>query len=135
SVCHVSNVLGGREPVEEVVKLAHTRGVPVLVDGAQAAPHIPVDVRKIGCDFYAFSGHKTYGPSGAGVLYGTTEWLEKLPPSLGVAVRAGHLRARPLMRKFGIGGAVRASFGVYNTPAEVGVLVEAVERCARRAGR
>jgi cysteine desulfurase/selenocysteine lyase len=238
SVGHVSNVLGGREPVEEVVKLAHARGVPVLVDGAQAAPHIPIDVREIGCDFYAFSGHKTYGPSGVGVLYGTTAWLEKLPPSLGgepmaeevtftgytpkpppekfaagvpaiastvalstaleylsglgrkrvaghvrglaaraaegldaidgvrvlgdvadrvsvvsfavegaepqrvatfldhsagIAVRSGHLSAQPLLNKYGLDGAVRASFGAYNTAAEADTLIEAVERCARRA--
>lgn len=240
AVSHVSNVLGGREPVEEVVRLAHDRGVPVLVDGAQAAPHLPVDVRAIGCDFYAFSGHKTYGPSGVGVLYGTSEWLDRLPPSLGgepmaaevtfegytpkpppekfsagvpaiastvalgtavdylaglgmrrvsdhvrrlaaataealtgidgvrvvgavrdrvsvvtftvegveprtvaefldrtaaIAVRADHLSARPLLRTYGLEEAVRASFGLYNTPAEVEALADAVSRCARRAGR
>ena len=240
AVTHISNVLGGLEPVEEVVRVAHARGVPVLVDGAQAAPHVPVDVRANGCDFYAFSGHKTYGPSGVGVLYGTTEWLEKLPPSLGgepmaadvtfdgwtpkpppekfsagvpalastvslgtaldymtklgrpriarhvrglataaakalaeiegvriignvadrvsvvtftidgvepeaaaefldrsesIAVRAGHLSARPLLRTMGLEGAVRASFGVYNTPAEIDVLAEAVGRCVRAKAR
>jgi cysteine desulfurase/selenocysteine lyase len=239
SLTHVSNVTGGRQPVEEVVKLAHARGVPVLVDGAQAAPHIPVDVRKIGCDFYAFSGHKCYGPSGVGVLYGTAEWLDKLPPSLGgepmaaevtftgytpkpppekfaagvpalastvslgtaleylsglgrkqvaahvrrlaaaaaealeaidgvrvlgrvadrvsvvsftvdgaeaeevakhldrtagIAVRAGHLSAQPLVRKFGLESAVRASFAAYSTPTEVRALADAVAECARRKG-
>jgi cysteine desulfurase/selenocysteine lyase len=238
AVVHVSNVLGGREPVEEVVKLAHARGVPVLVDGAQAVPHLPVDVRKIGCDFYVFSGHKMYGPSGVGAVYGTTEWLEKLPATMGgepmaadvtfegytvkpppekfsagvpaiaatmafgttceyltaakmrevsrhvrglakaaagglaaidgvrvlgdvadrvsvvsflvdgaepakvaqfldrsagVAVRADHLSAKPLLRQLGTEEAVRASFGLYNTPAEVAVLLDAVARCARSA--
>lgn len=66
SLTHVSNVTGGRQPVEQVVELAHARGVPVLIDAAQSAPHIPIDVRKIGCDFLAFSGHKCYGPSGVG---------------------------------------------------------------------
>lgn len=237
---HVTNVLGGRQPVEEVVKLAHARGVPVLVDGAQAAPHLPIDVRKIGCDFYALSGHKCYGPSGVGVLYGTRERLEELPASMGgepmadevtfekyttkpppekfaagvpalastvafadavayltglgrkrvaehvralasaaaeklaaidgvrvlgspadrvsvvaftidgveprraaefldrsagLAVRADHLSCRPLLRKFGLEAAVRASFGVYNTPAEVELLADAVGRCARRRGK
>jgi len=236
AVTQVSNVLGGLEPVEEVVKLAHARGVPVLVDGAQAAPHVPVDVRAIGCDFYAFSGHKAYGPSGVGVLYGTAEWLKKLPPSLGgepmaeevtfegytpkappekfsagvpaiastvaladaleylmrlrmgrvgkhvraladraatrlaeidgvrlvgnvedrvsvvtwtmdgvdpeegvefldktagIAVRGDHLSAKPLLREYGLEKAVRASFGIYNTPAEVDLLAETVERCLR----
>ena len=70
SVAHVSNALGTVNPVREIVELAHARGVPVLVDGAQAAPHLPVDVQALGCDFYAFSGHKMYGPTGIGVLYG-----------------------------------------------------------------
>jgi cysteine desulfurase/selenocysteine lyase len=240
SVVHVSNVTGGRQPVEDIVELAHDRGVPVLVDGAQAAPHIPVDVRAIGCDFYAFSGHKTYGPSGVGVLYGTADWLDRLPPSLGgepmavevtfdgyevkpppekfsagvpalastvaladaleylsglgreavaahvrglaksaavalgeidgvtvlgrprdrvscvaftldgidpqevaefldetagVAVRSGHLSARPLLKVLGTDGAVRASFGAYNTPAEVKVLADAVRACVASGGK
>jgi cysteine desulfurase/selenocysteine lyase len=240
AVAHVSNVLGGVEPVEEVVKLAHARGVPVLIDGAQAAPHIPVNMQKIGCDFYAFSAHKTYGPSGVGVLYGTMEWLKRLPPSLGgepmvedvsfegwtpkplpekfaagvpalastislteaveylgglgmsrvsahvrglastaagglaaidgvrvvgsvqdrvsvvafsidgvepervaefldrssgLAVRAGHLSAKPLLQSLGLQGAVRASFGVYNTADEVETLLEAVSRCVRAKAR
>lgn len=236
AVSQVSNVLGGLEPVEEVVRLAHDKGVPVLVDGAQAAPHVPVDVRQLGCDFYAFSGHKAYGPSGVGILYGTAEWLDRLPPSLGgepmaedvtfegytpkgppekfsagvpaiastvalgdalkylmklrmsrvadhvraladraatklteidgarlvgnvrdrvsvvtwtmdgvdpekavefldrsaaIAVRGDHLSAMPLLRRYGLEKAVRASFGIYNTPAEVDLLAETVEKCLR----
>jgi cysteine desulfurase/selenocysteine lyase len=80
AVAHVSNVLGTINPVREIVALAHARGVPVLVDGAQAAPRIPVDVRELGCDFYAVSGHKLYGPSGIGALYARAELLETMPP-------------------------------------------------------
>jgi len=83
SVVHVSNALGTINPVEEIVEMAHARGVPVLVDGAQAAPHMPVDVQAIGCDFYAFSGHKAYGPTGIGILYGRAELLENMPPYQG----------------------------------------------------
>jgi cysteine desulfurase/selenocysteine lyase len=80
SVVHVSNVLGTINPVREVIELAHRRGVPVLLDGAQAVAHLPVDVRELDCDFYAFSGHKLYGPTGIGVLYGKAELLEAMPP-------------------------------------------------------
>ena len=80
SIVHVSNVLGTVNPVEEVVRLAHARGVPVLVDGAQAVAHRAVDVQAMGCDFYAFSGHKLFGPTGIGVLYGTSALLESMPP-------------------------------------------------------
>ena len=83
SVAHVSNVLGTVNPVEEIIKIAHEHGVPVLVDGAQSAPHFKVDVQTMDCDFFAFSGHKMYGPTGIGVLYGKEEWLEKLPPYQG----------------------------------------------------
>ncbi|SEM85345.1 cysteine desulfurase / selenocysteine lyase [Prevotella sp. ne3005] len=83
SVAHVSNVLGTINPVEEIVKIAHAHGIPVLVDGAQSAPHFKVDVQTMDCDFFAFSGHKMYGPTGIGVLYGKEEWLEKLPPYQG----------------------------------------------------
>ena len=83
SVAHVSNVLGTVNPVKEIVRLAHERGIPVLVDGAQSAPHFQVDVQDMDCDFFAFSGHKMYGPTGIGVLYGKEEWLEKLPPYQG----------------------------------------------------
>ena len=80
AVGHVSNALGTVNPVAEIVSLAHARGVPVLVDGAQAAPHLPVDVQALDCDFYAFSGHKMFGPSGIGGLYGKAARLEAMPP-------------------------------------------------------
>lgn len=83
SIAHVSNVLGTVNPVADIVRLAHERGIPVLVDGAQSAPHMPIDVQQLDCDFYAFSGHKMYGPTGIGVLYGKEEWLDRLPPYQG----------------------------------------------------
>ena len=83
SIAHVSNVLGTVNNVSDIVKIAHTHGIPVLVDGAQSAPHFKVDVQAMDCDFFAFSGHKMYGPTGIGVLYGKEEWLEKLPPYQG----------------------------------------------------
>jgi cysteine desulfurase/selenocysteine lyase len=79
----VSNVLGTVNPVKEVVRMAHEKGIPVLVDGAQSVPHMQVDVQDLDCDFFAFSGHKVYGPTGVGVLYGKEAWLEKLPPYQG----------------------------------------------------
>ena len=231
----VSNVLGTVNPVKEVVRKAHERNIPVLIDGAQSVPHMKVDVHDLDCDFFAFSGHKVYGPTGVGVLYGKEEWLEKLPPyqgggemiknvsfekttynelpykfeagtpdyvathalataldyvsglgmenieaheqeltryalermqqiegmhifggakerdavisfqvgdihhldmgtlldRLGIAVRTGHHCAEPLMRRLGIEGTVRASFGLYNTKAEVDALVEGIERIRR----
>lgn len=83
SVAHVSNVLGTVNPVAEIIKIAHAHDVPVMVDGAQSAPHFAIDVQKLDCDFLVFSGHKMYGPTGIGVLYGKEEWLEKLPPYQG----------------------------------------------------
>ncbi len=83
SVAHVSNVLGTQNPVEEIISMAHAAGVPVLVDAAQSAPHKRLDVQQLDCDFLALSGHKMYGPTGIGVLYGKEEWLEKLPPYQG----------------------------------------------------
>jgi len=231
----VSNVLGTVNPVKEVVRRAHERNIPVLIDGAQSVPHMKVDVQDLDCDFFAFSGHKVYGPTGVGVLYGKEVWLEKLPPyqgggemiknvsfekttyndlpykfeagtpdyvathalataldyvsglgmenieaheqeltryalermqqiegmhifggakerdavisfqvgdihhldmgtlldRLGIAVRTGHHCAEPLMRRLGIEGTVRASFGLYNTKAEVDALVEGIERIRR----
>lgn len=231
----VSNVLGTVNPVKEVVRMAHEKNIPVLIDGAQSVPHMPVDVQDLDCDFFAFSGHKVYGPTGVGVLYGKEEWLEKLPPyqgggemiknvsfekttynelpykfeagtpdyvathalataldyvsglgmenieaheqeltryaleqlqqiedmhifgaakqrdavisfqvgdihhldmgtlldRLGIAVRTGHHCAEPLMRRLGIEGTVRASFGLYNTKAEVDALVEGIKRIRR----
>ena len=83
SVTHVSNALGTVNPVKEIVRMAHERGIPVLLDGAQAVPHSKVDVRDLDCDFYAFSGHKVFGPTGIGVLYGKARLLEELPPYQG----------------------------------------------------
>ena len=83
SITHVSNVLGTVNPVKEMIAVAHAHGVPVMVDGAQSAPHFAVDVQDLDCDFYAFSGHKMYGPTGVGVLYGKEEWLDKMPPYQG----------------------------------------------------
>jgi cysteine desulfurase/selenocysteine lyase len=83
AVAHVSNALGTVMPVGEIVRMAHARGVPVLIDGAQAVPHLRVDVRHLDCDFYAFSGHKVFGPTGIGVLYGREDLLERMPPYQG----------------------------------------------------
>ena len=238
SVAHVSNVLGTINPVERIIEIAHAHGVPVLIDGAQGIPHLPVDVQALDADFYVFSGHKVYGPTGIGVLYGKEAWLEKLPPyqgggemiqsvsfekptfnelpfkfeagtpdyigstalakaldyvsalgmeqiaayeheltvyalqrlkeipgmrifgeaehkggvisflvggihhfdmgtlldRLGIAVRTGHHCAEPLMRRLGIEGTVRASFGLYTTKAEIDTLVAGIERVSRMFG-
>lgn len=83
SVTQVSNVLGTINPVKEMIRIAHEHGVPVVVDGAQSVPHFAVDVQDLDCDFLAFSGHKVYGPTGVGVLYGKEEWLDRLPPYQG----------------------------------------------------
>jgi cysteine desulfurase/selenocysteine lyase len=83
AIAHVSNALGTINPVRQIIDLAHRQGVPVLLDGAQAAPHSPVNVSELDCDFYAFSGHKTYGPTGVGVLYGKARLLEEMPPYQG----------------------------------------------------
>ena len=83
SITHVSNVLGTVNNVRRIVEIAHQHGIPVLIDGAQSAPHFRVDVQAIDCDFFAFSGHKMYGPTGIGVLYGKEEWLDRLPPYQG----------------------------------------------------
>lgn len=83
SVAHVSNVLGTINPVADIIRIAHEHGVPALIDGAQSVPHMPVDVQALDADFYCFSGHKVYGPTGIGVLYGKREWLDRLPPYQG----------------------------------------------------
>ena len=238
SVTHVSNALGTIVPVKEIVAVAHGRGVPVLLDGAQAVPHLRVDVPDLDCDFYAFSGHKMFGPTGIGVLYGRAELLEKMPPyqgggdmiSLvtfekthynvlpykfeagtphiaggiglgaavdylmaldwdalaahehrllaaatdalasidgvriigtakekagvlsfvldhvhahdvgtildqeGVAVRAGHHCAMPVMQRFGVPATTRASFAFYNTIQEIDVLARAIQRVRKVFG-
>ncbi|MCI5742554.1 MAG: cysteine desulfurase [Bacteroides sp.] len=235
SVAHVSNVLGTINPVKQIIEMAHAHQVPVLIDGAQGIPHMPVDVQDLDADFYVFSGHKIYGPTGVGVLHGKENWLDKLPPyqgggemiqnvsfekttfnqlpfkfeagtpdyigttalakaldyvsaigmdqiaayeheltvyamqrlkeipnmrifgeaahkggvisflvgnihhfdmgtlldRLGIAVRTGHHCAEPLMRRLGIEGTVRASFGIYNTKEEVDALVAGIERVSR----
>lgn len=238
SVAHVSNVLGTINPVKEMIEIAHAHGVPVLIDGAQSTPHMAVDVQQLDCDFFAFSGHKMYGPTGVGVLYGREKWLDRLPPymgggemikrvsfeqttfnelpykfeagtpdyiattglaqaidyvcqlgmdnieaherdlaqyavsrlqqipgmhlygpmaygaegagplsfnvegihhldmgtlldRLGVAVRTGHHCAEPLMHRLGVDGTVRASFGLYNTHAEIDVLASSIERVCK----
>lgn len=232
SVAHVSNVLGTVNPVGEMIRMAHVHGVPVAVDGAQSAPHLLVDVQALDADFFAFSGHKVYGPTGVGVLYGKEKWLEAMPPyqgggemirnvsfekttfndlpfkfeagtpdyvattglakaldyvsalgmeqirrheeeltryaveqlqqiegmhifgqavqrdavisfgvegihhldmgtlldRLGIAVRTGHHCAEPLMRRLGVEGTVRASFGLYNTWEEADALVAGIRR-------
>ena len=83
SIAHVSNVLGTINPIDEIIQFAHSQGVPVLVDGAQSAPHFAIDVQAMDCDFFALSGHKMYGPTGIGVLYGKEEWLDRMPPYQG----------------------------------------------------
>lgn len=83
SVTHVSNVLGTINPVRKIIDVAHAHGVPVLIDGAQSIPHMPVDVQELDAEFYVFSGHKVYGPTGIGVLYGKEDWLDRLPPYQG----------------------------------------------------
>ena len=129
AVAHISNALGTVNPVARIVELAHGRGVPVLVDGAQAVPRLPVDVQALGCDFYAFSGHKTYGPSGIGALYGRAELLEAMPPYQGggdmilsvtlrqddlqrhpLQVRGGHARTSPVA--IGLGAALDYLSGI-----------------------
>ncbi len=92
SVAQVSNVLGTIQPIEEIIRLAHSQNVPVCVDGAQSVPHMKADVQALDCDFLAFSGHKLYGPTGIGVLYGKREWLEKLPPHEGGGEMINHVR-------------------------------------------
>jgi cysteine desulfurase/selenocysteine lyase len=83
SIAHVSNVLGTVNPVKDIIKTVHEQGIPVLIDGAQSAPHTKIDVQELDCDFFAFSGHKMYGPTGIGVLFGKEKWLEKMPPYQG----------------------------------------------------
>ncbi len=91
SIAQVSNVLGTVNPVKEIVRIAHGHGVPVMVDGAQSTPHFKVDMQDLDCDFFAFSGHKMYGPTGIGVLYGKEQWLEQLPPYQGGGEMIDHV--------------------------------------------
>ena len=187
AITHMSNVLGTVNPIKEIVKIAHARGIPVLVDGSQSAAHMPVDVRDLDCDFFVFTGHKTYGPTGIGVLYAKKEHLDRMPPyegggdriaaheamigayaherlgelnwlkihgtvpgkgaivafsidglhphdiatiidRSGIAVRAGHHCAQPLMERLGVPATCRASFAMYSTKAEVDALVDGLRR-------
>lgn len=91
SITHVSNVLGTVNPMRQIIDLAHARGVPVMVDGAQSAPHFTVDMQALDCDFFVFSGHKVYGPTGIGALYGKEEWLDRLPPYQGGGEMIAHV--------------------------------------------
>ena len=91
SLTHVSNVLGTVNPIEQIVATAHAHGVPVVVDGAQSTPHFAVDMQAMDCDFFVFSGHKMYAPTGIGVLYGKESWLEKLPPYQGGGEMISHV--------------------------------------------
>ena len=91
SLCHVSNVLGTVNPVKQIIRQAHERGIPVLIDAAQSAPHMRLDVQDMDCDFLCFSGHKMYGPTGIGVLYGKEEWLDRLPPYQGGGEMIDHV--------------------------------------------
>lgn len=92
SVAHVSNVLGTVNPVEEIIRIAHERHIPVCIDGAQSVPHLLIDVQALDCDFMAFSAHKMYGPTGIGVMYGKEEWLDRLPPAEGGGEMIEHVR-------------------------------------------
>ena len=92
SVAHVSNVLGTVQPIEDIIRLAHEKDIPVCIDGAQSVPHMRVDVQALDCDFMAFSGHKMYAPTGIGVLYGKREWLDRLPPHEGGGEMINHVR-------------------------------------------
>lgn len=91
SITHVSNVLGTINPVQQMITIAHAHGVPVMVDGAQSTPHFAVDMQLFDCDFFVFSGHKAYGPTGVGVLYGKEEWLDRLPPYQGGGEMISHV--------------------------------------------
>ena len=91
SITHVSNVLGTINPVQQMIAIAHAHGVPVMLDGAQSAPHFAVDMQLLDCDFFVFSGHKAYGPTGVGVLYGKEEWLDRLPPYQGGGEMISHV--------------------------------------------
>ena len=92
SIAHVSNVLGTTQPIETIIDLAHRKGIPVCIDAAQSVPHMPLDVKALDCDFLVFSGHKMYGPTGIGVLYGKEQWLSQLPPAQGGGEMIDHVR-------------------------------------------
>jgi cysteine desulfurase/selenocysteine lyase len=123
AITHMSNVLGTVTPAKEIVRIAHERGVPVLLDGAQGAVHLSVDVQELDCEFYGLTGHKVYGPTGIGVLYGKREWLERMPPYQGGGEMINEVRCEgitynepphrfeagtpPIVEAIGLGAAVR----------------------------
>src|SRR5205085_2129446 len=143
ALAHVSNVLGTITPVAQLAERARRAGAVIVVDGAQAAPHLPLDMSALQCDFYVFSAHKMLGPTGIGVLWGRAAavafGVEGLRPhdvaalldEQGIAVRAGHHCAQPLMRWCGVVGTARASFSVYSSPEEVSLLSHAVASLRR----
>jgi cysteine desulfurase/selenocysteine lyase len=128
AITHMSNVLGTVTPIKDIIRIAHERGVPVLVDGAQGAVHLPVDVRDLDADFYVFTGHKVYGPTGIGVLYGKRAWLERMPPYQGGGEMIHEVRVDavtynepphrfeagtpPIIEAVGLGAAVRFMMGL-----------------------
>ena len=119
AVTHLSNVTGTIVPVKEIIDIAHKKNVPVLVDGCQSAPHLKIDVKDLDCDFYAISGHKVYGPTGVGILYGKKKWLEKLPPYVGGGgmiseVTKDKISYAPLPEKFEAGTMPTAEVVAFN---------------------
>jgi cysteine desulfurase/selenocysteine lyase len=153
ALVQVSNAIGTQNPVKQLISLAHERNIPVLIDGAQSAPHLPVDVQDLDCEFFVFSGHKLCGPTGVGVLYGKEAWLERMPPYQGgggmiATVNLEHSTWAPLPAKFeagtpmiaeavGLGAAIDYVSGL-GLPAifswELGLLEEATERLSEIDG-
>ena len=119
AVTHLSNVTGTIVPIKEIVEIAHKKNIPVLVDGCQSVPHIKVDVTDLDCDFYAFSGHKVYGPTGVGILYAKEKWLERLPPYIGGGamiseVKKNNITYAPLPEKYEAGTMPTAEIITFN---------------------
>jgi len=119
AITHLSNVTGTIVPVKEIIDIAHKKNIPVLVDGCQSAPHLKIDVKDLDCDFYAISGHKVYGPTGVGILYGKKKWLEKLPPYIGGGgmiseVTKDKISYAPLPEKFEAGTMPTAEVVAFN---------------------
>jgi len=119
AITHLSNVTGTIVPVKEIIDIAHKKNIPVLVDGCQSAPHIKIDVKDLDCDFYAISGHKVYGPTGVGILYGKKKWLEKLPPYIGGGgmiseVKRDKVSYAPIPEKFEAGTMPTAEVVAFN---------------------
>jgi cysteine desulfurase / selenocysteine lyase len=119
AVTHLSNVTGTIVPVKEIINIAHKKNIPVLIDGCQSAPHLKIDVKDLDCDFYAISGHKVYGPTGVGILYGKKKWLEQLPPYIGGGgmiseVKKDKISYAPLPEKFEAGTMATAEVVAFN---------------------